>query len=152
MNRSVRTVRGPLIIATVVIVVDQLTKHWALNALADGPIDVIWTLRFNLAFNKGMSFSRGEWLGPVVPFLAIGVAIVLLVAVKRSPSPWFAAAVGLVIGGALGNVVDRVFRNDGGLSGAVVDFIDVQWWPIFNVADMAVVVGGGLLLWLTLQT
>ena len=74
------------------------------------------------------------------------VVAVLLVSVGRSSSRWYPLAVGLVIGGAVGNVIDRLFRGDGGLHGAVVDFIDLQWWPIFNVADMAVVIGGGLLL------
>ena len=53
---------------------------------------------------------------------------------------WGLVALGLIVGGALGNLVDRAFRGDAGfLQGAVVDFIDVQWWPVFNVADMAVV-------------
>jgi len=55
-------------------------------------------------------------------------------------------AVGMVIGGALGNVADRLFRGDGWLHGSVIDFIDPQWWPIFNVADIGVVVGGILLV------
>lgn len=152
MNLTARTMRGPLITSTIVVLVDQLTKHWALGALGDGHrIDVVWTLRLNLAFNKGMAFSQGDWLGPVVPILAIVVAVVLLVSLKRSASRWMAIAVGLVIGGSLGNVIDRLFRNEGWLHGAVVDFIDVQWWPIFNVADIAIVVGGGLLLWMTLR-
>ena len=54
-----------------------------------------------------------------------------------------AVGIGLVIGGAIGNVLDRLFRaGDGFLGGAVVDFIDLQWWPVFNVADMAITVGG----------
>jgi signal peptidase II len=150
----VRDVRVPLLIAAAVVVLDQLTKHWALNALDDDHvIDVVGSLRFNLAFNKGMAFSSGDWLGPVIPFVAIGVAVVLLVSVKRTASTrWFIAAVGMVIGGSLGNVCDRLFRNDGWFDGAVVDFIDVQWWPIFNVADIAIVVGGGILLLLTLRS
>ena len=60
-------------------------------------------------------------------------------------------AVGLVIGGSIGNVLDRLFRGEGWLRGQVVDFIDLQWWPIFNVADMAIVVGGVLLVVSTLR-
>lgn len=134
-------------IATGVITLDQLTKHWALTALGEGHrIDVVWTLRFNLAFNKGTAFSQGEWLGPVIPILAIGIAVILLRSVRRTPNPLLGAAAGLVIGGALGNVIDRLFRNERWFQGAVVDFIDLQWWPIFNLADVAVVVGGGLLV------
>jgi signal peptidase II len=155
-DRDTRPIRGvsvPLLIAGAVVLVDQLTKHWAVNALDDNHvIDVVWTLRFNLAFNKGMAFSSADWLGPVIPFLAIGVATFLLVSVRRSGATrWFATAVGLVIGGSVGNVVDRLFRNDGWLDGAVVDFIDLEWWPIFNVADMGIVVGGAILLVLTLR-
>lgn len=153
MNVSVRTMRGPLLIAGLVVLVDQLTKHWALHALADGHvIHVVGTLQFNLAFNSGMAFSRGDGLGPIVPVLAAGVIAVLLITLGRSTSPWFAVGVGLVIGGSLGNVVDRLVRDRGWLRGSVIDFIDLQWWPIFNVADMAIVVGGALLILSTLRT
>jgi signal peptidase II len=142
-----------LAIAAVVVVVDQLTKHWAVNALDDGRIiDVVWTLRLNLAFNTGIAFSQGEGIGPIVPILAITVVAVLLMTVGRSTSRWFTLGVGLIVGGALGNVADRLFRGDGWLNGAVVDFIDVQWWPVFNVADAAVVVGAGLLLLTSLRS
>jgi signal peptidase II len=142
-----RELRTPLAIAAVVVVLDQLTKHWALNALADGHvIDLVGSRRFNLAFNRGMAFSQAEGLGPVIGVVALLVVVVLLVSVGRSTSRWYPLAVGLIIGGALGNITDRLFRGDGWLRGGVVDFIDVQWWPIFNVADMAVTIGGVLLL------
>jgi signal peptidase II len=150
---SWKVARWPLVIALAVVVVDQLTKHWAIDALADGhTIDLFWTLRFNLTFNSGMAFSSGDWLAPFVPILAIGVVAVLLISTGRSSSRWYTCAVGLVMGGALGNVVDRVFRGDGGLHGRVVDFIDLQWWPIFNVADIAVVVGAVMLVVTTMRT
>jgi signal peptidase II len=93
-----------------------------------------------------MAFSRGEGLGPVIGVLALVVVAALLVSLRRQTSVASTAAVGLVIGGAAGNVVDRLFRSPGWLRGAVVDFIDLQWWPIFNVADVAITVGGLLLL------
>jgi signal peptidase II len=159
-RRLSRAARWPLAIAAVVILVDQLTKHWALNSLDAGQmcggesncIHVLGPLRFNLAFNRGMAFSRGDGIGPLVPILAITVIAVLLMAVSRSSSRWFTLGVGLIIGGSLGNVVDRVFRNEGWLDGAVVDFIDLQWWPVFNLADVAIVVGAGLLLLTTLRS
>ena len=154
LRRSARllALRGPLIIATAVVVVDQLTKHWALNTL-DGNrvIDVVGSLRFNLAFNKGMAFSQGEGIGRLVPILAVTVVAALLMTVGRSSSRWFTLGVGLIIGGSISNVVDRLFRGDGWLDGAVVDFIDVQWWPVFNLADTAIVVGAGLLLLTSLR-
>ena len=97
MTPSVRTVRGPLVIAAVVVLVDQLTKHWALSALGDGHVvHVVGSLQLNLAFNSGMAFSRGDGLGPFVPVLAVGVIAALLIALGRSDSPWFAVGVGLV--------------------------------------------------------
>jgi signal peptidase II len=147
MNDRVRALRWPLAIAAVVVVVDQLTKHWALNALDNGRVvDLVGSLRFNLAFNTGMAFSQGEGVGRIVPILAISVVAALLMAVGRSSSRWFSVGVGLIVGGSLSNVIDRLFRGDGWFDGAVVDFIDVQWWPVFNIADAAIVVGAVLLL------
>lgn len=133
--------------AALVIALDQLTKWWALERLGDGSvIDVVWTLRFRLAFNTGMAFSTGTGGGRVIALVVLAIVVVLVVVARRMTSPLQLVLVGVVIGGALGNLIDRVFRAHSGLlSGAVVDFIDVQWWPIFNVADACVVVGGILL-------
>lgn len=135
--------RVSLLVALVILVIDQLTKWWSLERLDDGRvIDVIWTLRFRLVFNEGMSFSLGQGLGWLVGVIGIGVVIVLLVWAGRLESTGQRIAVGAVLGGAIGNLVDRIFRaDDGPLSGAVVDFVDLQWWPVFNVADMALVIG-----------
>ncbi len=135
-------------VAAVVVAVDQLTKSWAVNALADRDIDLVWTLRLNLTFNAGMAFSQGRGLGPVIGVLALVVVVVLLASLRKGGSVLSAVAVGLVIGGAAGNVIDRLFRaGEGGfLSGRVVDFIDLQWWPVFNLADASIVVGAVLLL------
>jgi signal peptidase II len=146
MTRSTRVVRGSVLIAIVIVVFDQLTKAWALSVLDDRDIDVFWTLRFHLTRNSGMAFSRGDGLGPVIGVVALIVVAVLLVSLRRQAGSAGAIAVGLVIGGASGNVVDRLFRSPGWLRGAVVDFIDLQWWPIFNVADMAITIGGLLLV------
>ena len=146
-SSRLRLLRWPLAIAAAVVVIDQLTKHWALNALDDGRvIDLVGSLRFNLAFNTGMAFSQGEGVGRIVPILAISVVAALLMAVGRSSSRWFSVGVGLIVGGSLSNVIDRLFRGNGWFYGAVVDFIDVQWWPVFNIADAAIVVGAVLLL------
>jgi signal peptidase II len=146
MKLTARSLGGPLAIAAAVVLLDQLTKEWALNALEDGPIDVVWTLRFNLAFNKGMAFSQGTGLGPIIGVVALVVIVGLLVSIGRSTSRLYPLAVGLIVGGAIGNLLDRLFRAPGWFRGAVVDFIDLQWWPIFNVADIGVTVGGALLL------
>jgi signal peptidase II len=152
MTSSARSLGGPLAIAAAVVLVDQLTKQWALEALDDGPIDVVWTLRFNLAFNTGMAFSQATGIGPIIGVVALVVIVGLLVSVGRSSSRLYPWAVGLIIGGAIGNLADRLFRDPGWLRGAVVDFIDLQWWPIFNVADIGITVGGALLLLTSMQT
>jgi signal peptidase II len=146
MTASSRAVRGWLPIGLLVILVDQLTKHWALNNLTDRDVDVFWTLRLHLSFNTGMAFSRGQNWGPVIGVLALVVIVGFVLSVKRQPGRLTDISVGLIIGGALGNVIDRLFRSPAWLRGAVVDFIDFQWFPIFNVADMAITIGGAMLV------
>jgi signal peptidase II len=134
-------------IAASVVVLDQLSKHWAVNRLVDGDIDVVGSLRLHLIFNSGASFSFGEGLGPIIALIVLGVAIGLFVAGRSTTSLVGAVAIGLVLGGAVGNLLDRALREgDGFLGGHVVDFVDVQWWPVFNVADAAVSIGGVLLV------
>lgn len=136
-----------LAIAALIVAIDQLTKDWALGRLGDGEIvHVVWTLQFNLAFNTGMAFGRAQGWGPIIAVVATVVVVWLLVSLRRAASRLSTVAIGAVIGGALGNLVDRTFRGDGLLDGSVVDFIDFQWFPIFNVADIAINVGGALLL------
>jgi signal peptidase II len=133
-------------VAAVVLAVDALTKQWAVSALADGPIELFGSVRLALTHNKAGAFGLG---GAFVPFLAVA-ALVLVVfmvvtgsATERAP---VAVALGLILGGAFGNVADRVFRAPGFLEGAVVDFVDVGFWPVFNVADSAITCGCILLL------
>jgi signal peptidase II len=133
-------------VAVAVVIVDQLTKWWAARTLDDRDIDVFWTLRFHLSHNTGMAFSRGQNWGPLIGVVALVIVVVLLLSVKRTASRLSEITVGLIIGGAIGNIVDRLVRDPGWLRGGVVDFIDFQWFPIFNVADMAITIGGGLLI------
>jgi signal peptidase II len=135
-------------VAALVVLADQLSKTWAVRSLSGGrTVDVVGSLRFNLTFNSGMAFSQGRGVGPFIGVVALGVIVVLLVSLRRTGSMLSAVGIGLVIGGAIGNVSDRLFRaGDGFLGGAVVDFIDLQWWPVFNVADMAVTIGGVILV------
>jgi signal peptidase II len=136
-----------LSLAAAVIVADQLTKHWAVNALSDGhTVDVVWTMRFALGFNSGMAFSRATGLGPVIGVIATVVVVWLLSSLRKAGSRLSAVGMALVGGGAGGNVIDRLFRGPGWFRGSVVDFVDLQWWPVFNVADSAITVGGCLLV------
>jgi signal peptidase II len=137
--------RRAVAVAAAVVVLDQLTKHWAVSSLPGrDPVHVIWTLQWNLSFNSGMAFSKGQGFGVVIGFVALAVAAYIARMVGRTSSSAASIAGGLVIGGALGNVVDRLFRGSAWMRGSVVDFIDFQWFPIFNVADMAVNIGGAL--------
>ena len=93
-----------------------------------------------------MAFGQGRGLGPVIGVVATVVIVYLLISLRDQSSRISTVGMGLLIGGAAGNLIDRLFRGDAWLNGAVVDFIDLQWFPIFNVADMAVNVGAGLLI------
>ena len=135
-----------LVTAAIVLVVDQLTKWWVVEQL-DQPVHLVWTLRLVRAYNTGTAFSLGAGLGPFIGLLAVVVVVVLVRVGRTVVSPVGTIGLGLVLGGALGNLTDRLLRDGHGfLRGAVVDFIDLQWWPIFNVADSAIVVGGVLLV------
>jgi signal peptidase II len=137
-------------IGAAVIVVDQLTKWWAVNTLTTRTIDVVWTLRLHLARNQGAAFSLGSGSGftRFLPLIVLVVVGVVIWKGRAALSASGAVALGLIVGGALGNLIDRALRTDGGafFSGGVIDFIDLQWWPVFNVADSAVVCGGILLV------
>lgn len=153
-RRGVAHVRLVAGVAVVLVVADQLSKTWALRRLAGRtPIEVVGSLRFNLTWNTGTAFSLGDDLnvGPFIAVVALAVVGWLLWA-GYSARPVGAVAAGLVAGGAVGNLVDRAFRTGpngapvGFMGGAVVDFIDLQWWPIFNLADAGIVVGALLLV------
>jgi signal peptidase II len=135
-------------VAAAILAIDQLTKAWALRSLADEqPRHVLWTLHWTLRYNSGMAFSQGQGKGPIIALLAVLVVVALGWSLRSKHSTLGTVATGLVIGGAIGNVADRLFRaKNGVLSGHVIDFIDFRWWPAFNVADMGVVVGAVLLL------
>jgi len=131
--------------AAVVVALDQLTKWWARGL--DGPIDLIGSLRFNLAFNSGAAFSRFEGWGSLIGVAGVVIVVALLRFSLQVTNRIGAVLMGVVIGGALGNLVDRLVQpGDGLFGGKVTDFIDLQWWPIFNVADIALTVGGLLLV------
>ena len=130
-----------------IVVADQLTKHWALNRLSgDRTIDLVGSLRFNLAFNRGMAFSQATGAGPVIGALGFVIVIVIVLWLRRSATGVAAVAAGMIVGGAIGNLIDRLFRGEGWLRGAVVDFIDLQWFPIFNIADSAISIGAVLMI------
>jgi signal peptidase II len=133
--RSKRGYALALLLAAAVVVADQATK-WVVRSRAD---DLPWRLpaglRIHLTYNSGISFSRFAGAGTIVVVLVAAVAGGVAVALVLSP-PRYRAALGVILGGAVGNLIDRL-RFDG----AVVDFIGFYSWPSFNVADAAIVVG-----------
>lgn len=139
-----------LSLAALVIVLDQLLKWWIVTVVMNPPRDIEVTSFFDLvmAWNRGISFSlfRSDWAaGPYVwAGLAVAVAIALGWWLGRVRHALTATALGLVIGGALGNAIDRLRL------GAVADFLDFHWqgwhWPAFNLADSAISVGIVLLV------
>jgi len=128
-------------------VVDQLTKAWAINNLSGGPIVIIEDVfRLRLTFNTGASFSLFSNGGVIIAVIAIGVIGLIMYMLGDASRRIEAIALGLVLGGSLGNLIDRIFRGAGVLDGAVVDWIDVQFFAVFNAADVFINVGVGLLL------
>lgn len=138
-----------LAVAVAATAVDQATKTWALEGLSGrDPVHVLGSLQLALSFNSGVAFSLGQGSGLAVVPIALAVVLVVVYVARSLSGRLAAAAVGLVVGGAVGNLVDRLLRSH---DGAVVDFIDLQWWPVFNVADAAIVVGGVLLSLVSLR-
>ncbi len=134
-----------------IVAVDQLTKAWAVSALADGPKHVIGDLVvFDVSRNGGSAFSRFQGYTPVLAVLAIVIASFVARAVRQATDSWTLVGLVLVLGGALGNLADRLARSPGFLRGHVVDFVAVGWWPVFNVADSCITIGAIVLIVRTL--
>jgi signal peptidase II len=132
--------------AVVVYAIDRATKLWAEAALAGRPpIEVVpGVLSFNYTTNSGGAFGLGRSAPWVFAGATVLVSLVIVLVSFRVDRRPLAVALGLILGGALGNLTDRAL-NGPGLSGSVTDFIDLQVWPVFNLADGAIVTGAILL-------
>jgi signal peptidase II len=129
---------------------DYSTKFLALHYLSDAPVKVLGNiLKFNLTFNSGAAFSLAS-SGTIFlsSFSLIMVAVIFYFGRKVRSLPW-AVALGLVLGGIFGNLSDRIFRSPGGLQGEVIDWIQIPHWPVFNIADSAVVCAAILITYLS---
>lgn len=138
-RRRIRLFAG----AATVAAVDLVVKQWAIRALADGGTDA-GALDLRLVYNSGTAFGLGSgapsWLVVgVTACITVGVAVVAWRAAPGGPAAQ-RAGFAAVLGGALANVADR------GADGAVTDYLHTGWWPTFNLADVAICVGAGLLL------
>ncbi|MEE3187236.1 MAG: signal peptidase II [Actinomycetota bacterium] len=141
VSREASNARFIAFVGLTTIALDQLSKAWAVAALDDRSIEVLWKLRLHLTTNTGFAFSSGQGLGPLLGLVAAFVIILLWKMRARFSSRHGVISLGLVLGGACGNLTDRLFRDPGWGRGAVVDFIDFRFWPVFNLADAAIVVG-----------
>jgi signal peptidase II len=131
-----------ILVALAVIAVDQITKMWAVAALAGQPsIEVIGSfLQLTYVENTGAAFGLGAGMAWLFTIAAIIVTIVILRISRNLGSTAWAITLGGLMGGALGNAIDRITREPGLGRGYVVDFFELPYWPVFNVADIAVVV------------
>lgn len=137
---------APAIVAGVVLL-DQLTKAWVVAALSDHPLGIVGNdVELRLTRNSGGAFSLFTNATVVLAIVAIVLAVVLVRAVHRARDRLTVVALSLVLGGALGNLCDRLLRAPGFLRGEVVDFVRVGSFPSFNVADSAITIGAILLV------
>jgi signal peptidase II len=154
---SSRAVRLLGLIAVLVLVADVVTKVIGV-ALLEGraPVELLGgAVYLVLVRNPGAAFSLATGYTWVLSLVAIAVVVVIIRIARRLRSAGWATALGLVLGGAVGNLTDRLFRSPGPLQGHVVDTVslfapDGSVWPVFNLADAAIVSGGALLVVLAL--
>lgn len=146
-HRPKRRVVLLLSVAAVILVLDIVTKVLAVHLLTPGqPVSIIGdTVTWTLVRNPGAAFSMATGYTWVLTLVAMAVVVGIIWMGRRLVSPWWAIGLGMILGGAMGNLVDRIFRAPGPLRGYVVDFFSVGWWPVFNVADPSVV-GGAIFL------
>lgn len=142
-----RRLRLLVSVAAVVLALDIVTKVFAVKLLTPGrPVSIIGdTVTWTLVRNSGAAFSMATGYTWLLTVIATGVAVGIFWMGRRLVSLWWAVGLGMILGGAMGNLVDRFFRSPGPLRGHVVDFLSIGWWPVFNVADPSVV-GGAILL------
>jgi signal peptidase II len=146
-SRSGRPLLATSIVLGVVLL-DQLTKWWAVRDLPGDPVHLFGDVGFVVVRNTGSAFSLFQAFTPFLAVVAIVVAVVLLRTVRKTRDTLMVVGLSLVLGGALGNLIDRLFRAPGFLEGAVVDFVHVGRFPTFNVADSAITIGAVLIvLW-----
>ena len=151
MNTSFGSVRSALLVAASIAVADQLTKYWILAALGGNSHQLLGDfLSLRVTRNTGAAFSLLTGQGQVLGLLSIAIAVFVVVAISRVENQIERVALAMVLGGALGNLVDRILRGAGVFDGAVVDFIDFSFFPAFNLADSSITIGVVLLTWVAL--
>jgi signal peptidase II len=139
-------------IAWTIWLCDFLTKIWALSSLSSTPRKIFGsTLQLILVKNSGAAFSFATGFTIFFTLLALAVVIAVTFFAPRVTSHGWLIAMGLLLGGVLGNLTDRIFRQPGFLSGYVIDWIEIPHWPVFNLADSAITVAAALAFILSLR-
>ena len=140
-------------VAVSVFALDQVTKIMAVAWLRDGQVvEVVdGILRLRLVRNPGAAFSFATDLTIVLTAVAATVVVVIMRLSRRLTSPSWAVALGGLLGGALGNLTDRILREPAPFRGHVIDFLELPNWPVFNVADSAIVGSAVLVAWLSVR-
>ncbi len=125
---------------------DRVTKVLAERTLQDGPVELIsGVLDLRYTTNPGGAFGLFGGIPWLFATISAAVILAIVIASRKLPATSSAIGLGLVLGGAVGNMIDRAIRGPA-FSGEVVDFIDLQVWPIFNLADSAIMIGAGILM------
>jgi signal peptidase II len=142
-----------LAVAVAVLVTDIVTKVVVVATLSDrGPIRLLGgLLKLRVTRNPGAAFSIGPSLTVVFAVIAVGVIVFILRTSRRIQSLSWAVTLGLLLGGATGNLIDRLLRAPGPFRGYVVDWIQVPHWPVFNIADSCIVCGGLIAVFLAVR-
>jgi signal peptidase II len=140
-----------LTVAAAVLLADVLSKALVVRELSDRePVSLLGgLLTLRLVRNPGAAFGFAQGLTIAFTVVAVGVVVVILRLSRRLRSTPWAVALGLVLGGAVGNLTDRIFRAPGPGRGHVVDFLEVPHWPVFNLADSAIVTAAVLMVLLS---
>ena len=140
-----------LAVALTVVAADAVTKFLAVRALSDrSPVELLGgLLTLRLIRNPGAAFGFAQGLTFVFTAVAVAVVVAILRLSRRLRSAPWAVALGLVLGGAVGNLLDRLFRAPGPGRGHVVDFLELPHWPVFNLADSAIVTAAVLMVLLS---
>ncbi len=134
-------------LAAAVVAADLLTKRWASTTFTSHPEEVLGSfLRFRYVENTGAAFSMFQGAGPLFGVAAVVAIGAVLWFLRHAGSGWEVAGFGLIIGGAAGNLIDRLARGTGLLDGPVIDWIDLWFIPTFNLADASITVAVVLLL------
>lgn len=156
-GRASQPRRTPLVLlgstALLVVALDQLSKALVVHYLEHDPPRVVirGVLDLEVARNSGAAFSIGTGSTWVFTLIAVAVVVVIARVARRLTNPWWALALGLLLGGAVGNLVDRLVRSPGFPHGHVVDWVHLHHWPVFNLADSAITVGGVVAVLLSLR-